>query len=326
MKAAIRSKYGPPKVLSVQEVETPTPKDNEVLIRIHATTVNRSDCHVLRGMPFAMRFFTGLFKPRYATTGSDFAGQIEAVGKDVKTFRVGDRVMGFNGGFGCGSHAQYLTRKETHPIIIIPDNLNYEEAAACIEGAIYALCAPNLNPRADQTALVIGATGAIGSSMVQYLKLKGTNITAVCNNEYTELIKSLGADKVIDYKKEDFTKVNEKFDFVFDAVAKSSFFKCKPILKKNGIFTSAGGAENLFLVLITPLLGGKKVVFRPAKSIKKALSYIKGLIENGSFKPVIDRKYPLEQIAEAYTYVLGGEKIGNVIITMEVPPPAAFIS
>ena len=318
MKAAVRSKYGSPDVLTIKEIEIPTPKDYEVLIRVYATTVNRTDCHILSGMPFVMRLFTGLFKPKLSITGTDFAGQIEAVGKNVTSFKVGDKVMGFGGVFGIGSHAQYITFPETKGIVIIPHNLTYDEAVACVEGAFYASFGINyLKPKAGQKALVNGATGAIGSSYVQFLKHYGVYITAVCRGEHADLIRSLGAAKVIDYKTEDFTKDTEQYDYVFDAIGKSSFAKCKRLLKKNGIYTSSGGFENLFLALITPLLGGKKVLFIPPQNVKAGLSFIKDLVEKGNFRPVIDRKYPVDKIAEAFKYVATGQKIGNVIITME---------
>jgi NADPH:quinone reductase-like Zn-dependent oxidoreductase len=320
MKAAVRTRYGLPGDLTIKDLPIPSPKDNEVLIKVYATTVNRSDCHILTGKPLFMRLFTGLFKPKLSTTGTDFAGQIEATGKNVTSFKTGDKVMGFAGGlFGIGSHAQYLLLPETKAIKIIvsiPDNLRYEEAAACLEGAFYAAGNTLLNPKAGQKALIYGATGAIGSAYIQFLKFYGVYITAVCRGEHTELVKSLGADKVIDYTKNDFTKDSERYDFVFDAVGKSTFARCKHLLKKNGIYTSSGGAENLLLVLITPLFGGKKVVFKSFKNIKAGLSFIKRLIEEGSFRPVIDRQYPIDKIAEAFTYVASGQKIGNVIITM----------
>jgi len=316
MKAAFRSKYVPPGVLNIQEIDKPTPKDNEVLIRVYAASVNRSDNHVLTGRPFIMRLFTGLFKPKLAVTGSDFAGQIEATGPAVRSFKAGDKVMGFGGGFGIGSHAQYITFPETKRIVLMPGNITYEQAAACLEGTYYAAIGINqLKPTAGQKALVYGATGAIGSAYVQFLKYCGVYITAVCGGENSELVRSWGADKIIDYKTEDFTKDEEQYDFVFDAVGKSSFVKCKPLLKKNGIYASSGGFENLFLVLITPLLGGKKVLF--PKDNRGNMGFIKELVEKGSFRPVIDRKYPIDKIAEAFTYVASGQKIGNVIITMD---------
>jgi NADPH:quinone reductase-like Zn-dependent oxidoreductase len=321
MKAAVRFKYGLPGDLSIKELDTPTPKPNEVLIRVHATTVNRSDCHVLSGRPLVMRLFTGLFKPRSSITGSDFAGQIEAAGPDVRSFKAGDKIMGFSGGFGFGSHAQYFTLTEAKAkkaMITMPSNLTYHEAAACLEGAFYAAAQINpLKPKPGQKALVYGATGAIGSSYVQFLKHYGVYTTAVCKGQNRELVRSLGADKVIDYTTEDFTTDNERYDFIFDAVGKSSFAKCKKLLKKNGIYTSSGGAINLLLILITPLLGGKKVIFSFPKGIVTELNFIKGLIEKGSFRPVIDRKYAIDEIVEAYQYVASGQKLGNVIIMMD---------
>jgi len=316
MKAAFRSQYVPPGVLTIQEIDKPTPKDNEVLIRVYAASANRSDLHVLTGKPLLMRLFTGLFKPKLAVTGSDFAGQVEATGPAVRSFKVGDRVMGFGGGLGSGTHAQYITFPETKRIVLMPGNINYEQAAACLEGAYYAAMGiMQLKPAARQKALVYGATGAIGSAYVQFLKYYDVYVTAVCGGENRELVRSWGADKIIDYKTEDFTKDNEQYDFVIDAVGKSSFAKCKRLLKKNGIYAPSGGAENLFLVLMGPLLGGKKVLF--PKDNKQNLGFIKELLEKGSFKPVIDRIYPLEKIAEAFTYVATGQKIGNVIITMD---------
>jgi len=323
MKAAVRSKYGLPGDLTVKELDTPIPKDDEVLIRVHASTVNRSDCHVLSGKPFPMRFFTGLFKPRDSIIGSDFAGEIAATGSSVQSFITGDKIMGFGGGFGCGSHAQYFLLTETRAkkvIVPLPASLSYDEAVTCLEGAFYASGAIlALKPSAGQKALVYGATGAIGLAYVQFLKNCGVYITAVCGAENSGLVRSLGADKVIDYKKEDFTKDSERYDFIFDAAGKSSFTKCKKLLKKKGVYTSSGGAINLMWMFVTPLFGGKKVVFHVAKSIVTGLHFIKDLVDKGKFKPVIDRKYPLEKIVEAYEYVASGQKIGTVVIEMEDP-------
>jgi len=321
MRAAVRTRYGLPGDLSIKELDIPTPKDDEVLIRVHATTVNRSDCHVLSGRPFFMRLLTGLFRPRASIIGSDFAGEIEAIGSTVKSFKVGDKIMGFGGGLGCGSHAQYFTlpeAKATKTIVMMPSNLTYDEAAACLEGVAYS--SPNVNqlkPKPGQKALVIGATGAIGSCYVQFFRYYGLYVTAVCRGENREMISSLGANKVIDYTKEDFTKDNELYDFVFDAVGKSSFVKCKKLLKEKGLYTSSNGAINLLWLLVTPLLGGKKVTFFYPKNIATELNFVKELILKGSFKPVIDRKYPIDKIAEAYRYVASGQKIGNVIIAMD---------
>ena len=203
-------------------------------------------------------------------------------------------------------------------MVLMPDNLDYLQAAACLEGAFYAASGINqLKPKAGEKVMVYGATGAIGIATVQFFKYYGLYVTAVCGSENFDLVRSLGADKLIDYKTEDFTKDNEQYDYVFDAVGKTSFFQCKPLLKKKGLYSSSGGLSNLFLAMLSPLLGGKKVYFRPPKDIAKDLNFIKGLYEKGKFKPVIDRKYPLEKIADAYVYVASGQKIGNVIITMD---------
>ncbi|HEX6847715.1 MAG TPA: NAD(P)-dependent alcohol dehydrogenase [Chitinophagaceae bacterium] len=316
MRAAIRVKYGPPvAVLSIKEIDKPIPKDNEVLVKVYASSANRTDYHVLTGKPFFMRFFTGLFKPGLIITGSDFAGQVEATGAAVSSFKVGDKVMGFGGVLCIGSHTEYITFSEKEGIVLMPGNISYEEAAGCLEGAYYAAAGINhLQPTAGQKALVYGATGAIGSADVQFLKYYGLYVTAVCGGGHTELVRSLGADKVINYQTQDFTKDEERYDYIFDAVGKTGFLTCKPLMKKNGIYTSSGGFENMFWSLVTKLTGGKKVLFVPPKDIRGNLEFIKKLIEEGKFKPVIDRVYPLDKIAEAFTYVGTHQKIGNVII------------
>jgi len=317
MQAVTRSKYGPPDVLSIKEVEKPTPKDNEVLIKVFATTVNRTDCGILLAKPFIIRFFTGLFKPKRLITGTDFAGRIEAIGKNVKTFKPSDRVWGFNDE-GLGTHAQYITLRENKALTTIPDNITYEQAAASSEGAHYASNFINkVKLKPGQKVLVNGASGAIGSALLQLLKYFGADVTAVCNSKNLGLIKSLGADKVIDYEKEDFTRDNQKYHFVFDAVGKSTFGKCKPLLLPGGIYISSElgpGCQNIYLPLITAIRGGKKVIFPFPVNIKRSIALVKTLLEQGKFKPVIDRKYPLEKIADAYKYVLTGQKAGNVII------------
>ncbi len=319
MKAAVRSKYGLPGDLSIKDLDKPIPNSDEIVIKVHAISVNRSDCHVLSGKPYVMRLLTGLFKPRESIIGCDFAGEIEAIGDNVTAFKKGQKIMGFGGGLGCGSHAQYfkLPEKKAKKVMVeMPANINYIQVAACLEGAFYASCIEILNIKPEHKTLVFGATGAIGSSYVQFLKYYNAYVTAVCAAENSDLVKSLGADKIIDYKTQDFTKDDERYDFIFDAIGKTNFFKCKPLLKKNGMFTSSGGAENLFLLLITPIFKGKMVFYRPPKSIMSGLSFIKRLIEEEKFKPVIDRIYPLETITDAFTYVASGQKIGNVIINM----------
>jgi NADPH:quinone reductase-like Zn-dependent oxidoreductase len=320
MKAAVRSKYGPPEVISIQDVAKPIPADDGILIKVHATTVNRTDCGILSGKPLLIRLFTGIPKPRPPVTGSDFAGEVEAIGKNVRAFKVGDRVMGLNGVKGSGSHAEYLTLSGTRRIVTIPSNITFEQAAACMEGAFYAAsCINLLKPQSGQKALVYGATGAIGSAMVQILKYYGLYVTAVCRGQHLDIVRSLGANKVFDYTTEDFTSDVVKYDFVFDAVGKTSFAKSKHLLKPKGIYTATDGFENLFLALSTGLFGKKKVVFNLPKNLHQNLVFLRDLAEQGHFKPLIDRKYPLEQVAEAYRYVATEQKVGNVILTIRSP-------
>ena len=324
MKAIVCTKYGPPDVLQLKEVARPIPKDNEVLIKIHATTVNRTDCGILRAKPFILRFFTGLIRPKNPILGTEFAGKIEAVGKNVTSFKVDDKVFGFDDQ-GLGSHAEYMAISEDSALTTIPSNMTYEQAAASSEGAHYAYnFIKKVNLKSGQKVLVNGATGAIGSAAVQLLKYFGVYVTAVSSTKNIELVRSLGADKVIDYTKEDFTKDEEKYDFVFDAVGKSSFAKCKQLLKPGGVYISSDlgyMAQNVFLPLITPIIkpmiGNKKTVFPIPKDIRGSILFIKKLIEEGKFKAVIDREYPLEQVVEAYRYVEAGHKTGNVVITVE---------
>jgi NADPH:quinone reductase-like Zn-dependent oxidoreductase len=320
MKAIVRTKYGSPDVLEIKDIEKPAPKDNEVLIKVYAATVNRTDCGILWGKPFIIRFFTGLSKPKSPITGTDFAGEIEAVGKNVVSYKIGDRVFGFDDN-GLGSHSRYMTIREDRPFAIMPENFNYMQAAASLEGAHYAYnFIKKVDLKSGQKVLVNGATGAIGSAAVQLLKYFGLYVTAVCNTKNIELVKSLGADKITDYENQDFTQDNEKYDFVFDAVGKSTFSKCKPLLKKRGTYISSElgpKKENPFLALITPLMGGKKVKFPFPTDIKGSIVFIKDLIEREKFKPVIDRMYSLDDIAEAFNYVASGQKTGNVVIALE---------
>lgn len=318
MKASIYKEYGSPAVLAIKEVEKPTPKEEEVLVKIHARTVNRTDCAMLRAKPFIMRFLTGLFKPKNPILGTDFAGQIEAIGKKVTSFKVGDRVFGFDD-TGVNSHADYLAFPVHKAMTIIPTNISYQQAAASIEGAHYAYNTINKVPlKKGQKVLVNGATGAIGSAAVQLLVYFGAEVTAVGNTKNIALMHTIGATKVIDYEKEDFTTTDQQFDYVFDTVGKSSFRKCKPLLQSKGIYISSElgwMVQNIFYALFTPLFGGKKVIFPIPSKIKESILLVQKLLTEEKFKPVIDRSYPLAQIAEAYRYVETGQKTGNVIIS-----------
>jgi len=265
MKAIVCTKYGPPEVLQLKEVNKPYPKNNEVLIKIHATTVNRTDSALRKAEPFFSRFITGLIRPKKTILGTEFAGKIEEVGKDVTSFKVDDKVFGFSGK-DFGAHAEYMIMPEEGSLTTMPANMTYEEVAPSTEGAHYALSfIRNANLQSGQKVLINGATGAIGSAAVQLVKYFGADVTAVCNTKNVALVKSLGAGKVFDYTKEDFTKDDQMYDAVFDTVGKSSFSRCKPLLKPGGIYISSElgyMAQNPILALVTPIFGKKKVLFR----------------------------------------------------------------
>ena len=317
MKAIIHTKYGSPEVLQLKDVPKPVPMSNELLIRVHATTVNRTDCGFRSAEYFISRFFSGLLKPKNQILGSEFAGVVESIGENVTLFKPGDRVFGFDD-TKFGANAEFMVLPESAAISTIPDNMSFYEAAPITEGAHYALCdIRTAGIKNGQNVLIYGATGAIGSAAVQIVKHLGANVTAVCDTQNLQLVKSLGADVVIDYKKEDFTKIGQTFDVIFDAVGKSSFGKCKPLLKKGGIYMSTElgfMGQNIYLAFLTPLFGGKKVIFPLPTISKDDVNYLKELAIIGKFKPVIDRYYNLEQIIEATKYVETGQKIGNVVI------------
>jgi NADPH:quinone reductase-like Zn-dependent oxidoreductase len=322
--AAVRTKYGPPDVVRIAEVELPDPKDGELLVRIHATTVNRTDCGLRAAKPFIVRFFTGLTKPRVTVLGSEFAGEVVAVSSGVTSFRAGDRVFGYDDS-RCGAHAEYKAIAEDGSVATLPANLTFEEAAAATEGSHYALVfIRKAKIESGQDVLVSGATGAIGSAAVQLIKGLGAHVTAVCATEHLALVEGLGADRVIDYTVEDFTKDEQRYDVVLDAVGKSSFGRCRHLLKPGGIYASSDLgplAQNPLLALVTPLFGGRRVLFPIPTIDQEMVRYLRDRIETGVFRPVIDRRYPFDQIVEAYRYVETGRKVGNVVIMMPLEDP-----
>lgn len=320
MRAAIRYSYGSPNELKIGRIPLPTPGSDEILVKVKATTVNRTDCAILTGKPYAIRLFTGLLKPAVPITGTDFAGVVVDKGINVTQFEVGDHAYGFFD--QClSSHAEYLTISTKKAVLKKPENITFEQAAACLEGAHYAYYfLKDLKLSAGDRVLVNGGTGAVGNAAVQLLKYAKAKITVTCLDELMELLTSQGAEKAIDYQKEDFTKINEQFDYVFDAVGKSSFKECKPLLKPNGIYISSELGEywqNLFYAMVSPLSVGKKVKFPLPHSIKESMEFINKLILEGAFVPLIDRRYRFEDIQKAYDYVLSGQKKGNVVIAFD---------
>ncbi|MCD9022600.1 NAD(P)-dependent alcohol dehydrogenase [Cohnella silvisoli] len=320
MKAIVCAKYGTPDVLQLQEVEKPTPKDNEVRIRIYATVVTPSDCAFRKADPFMIRFLYGLRRPKYTILGVEFAGEIEEVGKDVKLFKKGDQVFGMSP-HSFGTLAEYMCLPENKAVFIKPANATYEDAAGFCDGAPTALTflRDKANIRSGQKVLINGASGSVGAYAVQLAKYYGAEVTGVCGTTNLELVKSLGADKVIDYTKEDFTKGGQTYDVIFDAVGKSSFSRCKDSLKQRGAYLSTVPTLGImFQMLWTSKMGGKKAIFTAAglQQNKENLAFLKDLFEAGNIKSVIDRRYPLEQVTEAHRYVETGRKKGNVVIAL----------
>jgi NADPH:quinone reductase-like Zn-dependent oxidoreductase len=319
MKAAVHTRYGPPEVVQITEAEKPRVKDNEVLVKVHATTVNRTDCGYRAAKPFIVRFFSGLIRPRVTILGNEFAGKVEAVGSGVTSFKVGDKVFGYNEG-AFWAHAEYMAIPEDGSLATMPQGLTYEEAAPSTEGSHYALSFIKATKiQRGQNVLVNGATGAIGSAAVQLLKSLGVAVTATCDGKNIELVRGLGADRVIDFTTEDFTTDEQTYDVVLDSVGKSSFGRCKRLLKPDGIYLSSELgplSQNPILALVTPLLGGRKVMFPIPKDDQTIVRDLKNMVESGQFKPLIDRRYSLDQIVEAYRYVETGRKIGNVVISV----------
>lgn len=300
MKAAIRRKYCSPNQIIIESIDKPIPKEDEVLIKVYATTVNRTDCANLTAKPFIMRFVLGLIKPRKIILGTDFSGEIISKGKNVKSFKIGDKVFGFTN-TGSESQAEYITTTKEN-LFLIPQNVEFKQAAASLEGAHYAytfIHKTNIQP--GQRILINGATGGIGSALLQFVRQYDIKITATCNTKNIELIKSLGADRIYDYTKEDFTNDKDKYDFIFDAVGKSTFEKCKPLLKEKGIYISSElgpYAQNIFYSLLASITN-KKVIFPIPYNKQKTIPFISHLLEKGKFKPVIDREYTLEDISAA---------------------------
>jgi NADPH:quinone reductase-like Zn-dependent oxidoreductase len=317
MRAVVYDRYGPPDVLRLEDVERPVPKEDEVRVKIHATTVNRTDCGLRSADPFISRFFTGLRRPRRKILGMELAGEVEAVGAAVTEFEVGDHVFGVK---GFGAHAEFVCIRESDPLAHKPAGMTFEEAAAVCDGASLALaCLRKADLRKGRSILIYGASGSVGTAGVQLSKYFDADVTAVCNTKNVELVASLGADRVIDYTQEDFTKNGETYDVIFDAVGKHSFRRCRRSLKPGGFYveTDLGFLWQVpILALVTRWIGDKRVTLGITRYTKKDVLFLKELIEAGRYRAVIDRCYPLEDVVEATRYVETQQKTGNVVLTI----------
>ena len=326
MRAVVYDQYGPPDVLRLEDVARPVPQDDEVLVRIYATTVNRLDCatrdaNQRSGLAIALisRLVFGVRRPRRRILGNELAGVVEAVGTTVSEFAVGDQVFGATG-LGFGAHAEFICVRQNARIARKPTGLSFEQAAAVCDGAFNALsCLRPTHLGKGKSILVYGASGSIGTAGVQLARYFGAEVTAVCSTKNLELVKSLGADAVIDYTREDFTRNGQSYDVIFDAVGKHSFRRSRGSLKPGGSYLATDGLRNLLLALRPWRRQGKKVRFPSSMPTKKDILFIKELIETGKYRPVIDRTYPLEQVVEATKYVETEQKTGNVVLTVSRP-------
>jgi NADPH:quinone reductase-like Zn-dependent oxidoreductase len=317
VRAVVYDNYGPPHVLRLEDVDRPVPAADQVLVRVHATTVNRTDCGFRSAKPFVTRFFTGVLRPKQRIPGMEFAGVVEAVGSAVTEFEVGDRVFGVT---GAGAHAEFACIRESSPVAHAPAGMSFEEAAAATDGASLALaCLRKARSLNGKSLLVYGASGSVGTAAVQLGKHFDAHVTAVCNTKNVELVRSLGADEVIDYTRDDFTRNGKTYDVVFDAVGKHSFRRCRHSLKPGGTYTETDPGFMWHvpaLSLVTRWIGDKTVALGITKYAKRDVELLKELIEMGEFRPVVDRRYPLEDVVEAHRYVETGQKTGNVVLTV----------
>lgn len=315
MKAVVYTEYGPPDVLKLKEVKKPEPKDNEVLIKIISTAVNSGDWRLRKADPFMARFFMGLLKPKKNILGVVLAGKVEKSGKDVTRYKTGDKVFGLSDKI-FGTYAEYICLPETSALALMPDNVSFGEAAVIPFGGHTALhFLRKANIKNGQSILVYGASGAVGTAVVQLAKYYGAAVTAVCSNANVEMVKSLGADRVIDYTKTDVTTIDETFDIIFETVNKIPVSEIKKLLKKNGtLILGSAMIKEMLQGAVISFSGNAKVLMGEASATSDDMSFMKELVNNSKLKPVIDRTYNLEQIAEAHVYVEGGHKRGNVVI------------
>ena len=322
MKAMVYTKYGSPDVLQLQEVEKPVPKNDEVLIKVHATTATTASVIGRIGKPHFVRLFFGLTKPRKPILGQELAGEIEAIGSDVKSFKVGDKVFGMTG-TELGAHAQYKRMNENSALTSMPQNATFDDAAAIVEGGLTALnfLKHKAGIQQGQHVVIYGASGSVGTASIQVAKAFGATVTAICSSANFDLVKSLGADFAIDYRQENFTENGSTYDIIFDTVGKLSFSRCKNSLAPTGIYLDAGGIGTIFPMMWTSFFGGRKAMLattytRSAEANLADLETLKTLFEQGSFRAVIDKRYPLDDLASAYRYVDTGRKKGNLVINI----------
>jgi NADPH:quinone reductase-like Zn-dependent oxidoreductase len=325
MKAAVYRRYGPPEVVQIEDIEKPIPKDDQVLVRIHATTVSAGDWRMRRAVPFIVRFMTGFWGPKkIQVLGMEFAGKVESVGKAVTRFGEGDEVFGSTG-FKFGAHAEYLCLHEDSLLAIKPVNMTFEEAAAVLFGGVSALhFLRKANIQEGQRVLIYGASGSVGVFTIQLAKHFGAHVTGVCSTANLDLVKSLGADEVVDYAREDFSRAGRVYDVVFDTVGKSGFSRSLKSLKRGGFYVRVGGSGRLLSILggilqekWASVTGAAKVIGGVGSGAAGDVSFLKGLIEAGKLRTVIDRRYSLDEIAEAHRYVEAGHKKGHVVIVLE---------
>ena len=320
MRAVVHDRYGDPDVLRVDEVERPAPRDGEVLVEVHAASVNRTDCGFRAAKPFITRFFSGLRAPKKRVLGTEFAGTIAAVGPGVTELDLGDRVFGVNAD-GFGAHAEYLRMRQSAPITTMPTGMSFEEGAAVCDGGILALtCLRWPKVGAGQRIMIYGASGSIGTAAVQLAAHHfGAHVTAVCTTKNVELVRSLGAADVIDYTTDDFTAIGQTYDVVFDAVGKLSYGKVRHLLTPKGLYVSTDLGrfwQNPLLALATKFSPRHRVMMPLPRYRKEEVLLLKGLIEKGEYRAVIDRCYPLDEIVDATQYVETEQKTGNVVITV----------
>ena len=324
MKAVVYDMYGPPEVLHLEDVERPVPKDDEALIKIHATTVNRLDCHTReanrsngRVVMVLSRLVSGVRAPRQRILGSELAGTVEQAGRAVSEFKVGDRVFGLTG-IRFGAHAEYRCMRESARIAHVPESMTFEQAAPMCDGALNALwCLRLADLEKRPKVLIYGASGAIGTAAVQLARHFKADVSAVCSTKNLELIKSIGAGRAIDYTTEDFTKNGETYDVIFDAVGKQTFARCRGSLRPGGAFLATDGFRNIGLAVWTSRFGDKKVIFKlPPVYTKGDVLFLKDLAEKREYRPVIDSVYPLEQVVAATKYVETQQKTGNVVLSV----------